>query len=91
MCKQSERKFTAWALVLCSAGMGDNYVLLESKSASFLVGTRYTIGDDVLFRLPVNDLKAIIAGLSTRGLGIDPRQNHVGFVAENVAAGQIFL
>jgi hypothetical protein len=50
-----------------------------------------TIWDEVLFRLPVNGLKAIIAGLSTRGLGIHPRPNHVGFVAEKVAAGQIIL
>jgi hypothetical protein len=73
--------------------MGDNYIVVERISApTFLLGTHCTIGDDVLsFRLPINGLKAIIAGLSTRRLGIDPRPNHVGFVVDKVAAGQIFL
>jgi hypothetical protein len=77
--------------VLCSAGIGDNYVMVERIRASFLLGTRCTIGGDVFFRLPVNGLKAIIASLSTLGLVIDPRPNHVGFVVDKVAAGQIFL
>jgi len=85
------REFTASALVLCSAGMVDNYTVVERISASLLLGTRCTIGDDVLFLLPFNGLKAIIAGLSTRGLGIDPRPNHVGFVLDKVAVGQTFL
>jgi hypothetical protein len=65
--------------------------MVEKISATFLLGTRCTIGNDTLFRLPVNDLKATIVGLSTLGLGIDPRPNHVGFVVDKVAAGQIFL
>jgi len=41
MYKQSKRKLTACALVLCSAGMGDNCVVVERINTSFLLGTRY--------------------------------------------------
>jgi hypothetical protein len=50
-----QKIFTASALVLCSAGMGDNYVEVERINTwSFFLG-HSTIGDVLSFRLPVNE------------------------------------